>query len=471
MRAATAADHAAPGVSMTRTMRLAGVLTAAALVGGTVGTVGPAQAAPPRYGPPAPDVVGVDAVVEVDPLGAAVTAVVLEYDRRLNLRGSDLPVDAFDVSVTLAGATTARTVTDVYVSDTTTPGTERSNGRYVVVELSTTEPGASALRYDGTVNNRLDLDGAYLVEVEDDVTDRRGRVLVPATGDAIANDDVLRPVVDDFRVRSSTGTSGVALRYGLYSPPSQARPGRDEELLPLVVALHGAGERGTDGTVQLMANELAVAFAKPSRQASDRSFVLAPQAPPPSVQPVPAGGSVWEVPGVQSALMELVTRTIAEQPVDPDRVYITGLSMGSMGTFDLLPKYPDLFAAALPVTGYADQSSAPLVKDIPIWATHSIDDATVLYDRPDSDYNLMAAIEALGTPVVRAEWAGNLPDAQNEARARAQWDRAEAAGSHTLFTTWTAGTTPVNPHFAWVPTYSNDVMIDWLYSHERDDRP
>jgi len=59
-----------------------------------------------------------------------------------------------------------------------------------------------------------------------------------------------------------------------------------------VVALHGAGERGTDGTVQLMANQLAVAFAEPDRQATDRSIVLAPQAPPPSLQPVPAGSSV-----------------------------------------------------------------------------------------------------------------------------------------------------------------------------------
>jgi len=91
----------------------------------------------------------------------------------------------------------------------------------------------------------------------------------------------------------------------------------------------------------------------------------------------------------------------------------------------------------------------------------------VLFDRADSDWNFMAAIEATRTPVTRDEWAANLPDEENEANARAQWERAEAEGSHTLFTAWTAGTTPVNPHFAWVPTYSNDVMIDWLYSHTR----
>lgn len=447
---------------MTRAVRWASVLTATALVGAGLGTVGPAQAAAP--GTTGPQVIGVDAIVEVLPEGPVVTAVVLEYDRRINLRGAELQAGSFDVTVSREGAVSDRTETDAYVSTSSLPGREARNGTYVVVALAATDPGAGVLTYSGGVNRRIDLEGAYLVEVAD-VTDNRGRVVLPATGDAIANDDVVRRVVDDFLVRSATGTSGTTLRYGLYTP--EPRRGR-QELVPLVVALHGAGERGTDGTVQLLGNQLAVAFADPERQATDRSIVLAPQAPPPSTQPVTAGSSVWEVPEVQSALMELVERTIATQPVDPDRVYLTGLSMGSMGTFDILPRYPDLFAAALPVTGYADQSAAPVLADIPIWATHSVDDQTVRYDRPDSDVAVFRTIASLGTPVVFDEWAGNLPDAENEARAQAQCDAAEAVGADHLFTTWTAGTTPVNAHFAWVPTYSNAVMLDWLFSHERD---
>ncbi|MFC3688561.1 PHB depolymerase family esterase [Aquipuribacter hungaricus] len=450
---------------MTSTVRWASVLTATALVGLTAGSTGAAQAAPAGT-TSAPEIVGVDAVVEVDELGAAVSALVVEYDSRLRVRAADLPTEAFEVSVTVDGLPVERTVVDVYLSHSPEPGEERRVGQYLVVELATAEPGAAALAYNGTVNERLDLDGAYLLEIDEDVVDARGRVQVPATGDAVANDDVVRLVVDDFQVRSTTGTSGSTLRYGLYTPPAER--GASEELLPLVVALHGAGERGTDGTVQLMANELAVAFAEPERQATDRSIVLAPQAPPPSIQPVTPGSSVWEVPAVQQTLMELIERTIAEQPVDPDRVYLTGLSMGSMGTFDILPKHPDLFAAALPTTGYADQPAAPVLATIPIWATHSVDDGTVLYDRPDSDIALFRTIASLGTPVVFDEWAANLPDAENEARAQAQWDAAEAAGADHLFTTWTAGTTPVNPHFSWVPTYSNAVMLDWLFSHERD---
>lgn len=454
----------------------AAVLLAAAVV------PSPAVAAQePQRGRGAASVVGVDVVAEVGPLGASVTAVAIELDRVVSAPYTDLDEAVVAVHATLDDVTAPRTVTDVYLSDSAEPGQAGQHGRVVVVELAADDPNAGVLWYDGTLNHRHALEGAYLVEVLDDVVDRRGRVLVRETGDALANDGVVIPVVDDFAQRATTGSSGVLLRYGLHSPgrdrspgshhgpPSGGRPGEgpDAGLYPLVVALHGSGERGTDGTTPLLANELGVAFAKPSRQASDPSFVLVPQAPPPSVQPVEPGQSVWEVPGVQQALLELVDRTIATHPVDPDRVYLTGLSMGSMGTFDILPKRPELFAAALPVTGYADLASAPVLTDIPIWATHSVDDTTVLYDRPDSDWNLMFAIEATGTPVTRDEWAANLPDEENEANARAQWERAEAEGSHTLFTTWTAGTTPVNPHFAWVPTYSNDVMVDWLYSHVR----
>lgn len=461
---------------MTVRARLVTVAAAAVLLVGPVTTSGVAQATP-QHSRSGASVVGVDVVAEVGPLGAAVTAVAIELDRTVSAPYTDLDEAAFSVLATLDDVTAPRTVTEVYLSDTAQPGDARSRGRYVVVELATDDANASVLWYDGTVNHRFALENAYLVQLTEDVVDRRGRVLLRATGDALASDDVVIPVVDDFALRASTGSSGVLLRYGLFSPARDRDPGSHHghrrgdrpgtTQYPLVVALHGSGERGTDGTTQLLANELGVAFAKPSRQETDPSFVLVPQAPPPSVQPVDPGLSVWEMPGVQSALMELVTRTIETYPVDPDRVYITGLSMGSMGTFDILPKYPDLFAAALPVTGYADLESAPVVRDIPIWATHSVDDTTVLFDRADSDWNFMAAIEATGTPVTRDEWAANLPDEENEANARAQWERAEAEGSHTLFTAWAAGTTPVNPHFAWVPTYSNDVMIDWLYSHVR----
>ncbi len=67
--------------------------------------------------------------------------------------------------------------------------------------------------------------------------------------------------------------------------------------------------------------------------------------------------------------------------------------------------------------------------------------------------------------------AGQPAGAEAEAEALRLWAQAEANGSHALFTTYTAGTTPVSAHWSWVPTYLNDVMIDWLYSQDLQDRP
>ena len=106
--------------------------------------------------------------------------------------------------------------------------------------------------------------------------------------------------------------------------------------------------------------------------------------------------------------------------------------------------------------------------DVPLWATHSIDDPTVNYTT--GTLALINALEAAGAPVTRGEWPGDLPDRAAEAEALRLWAQADAKDSHTLLTTYTAGTTPVNAHWSWVPTYLNDVMIDWLFSQDLQDR-
>jgi predicted peptidase len=111
----------------------------------------------------------------------------------------------------------------------------------------------------------------------------------------------------------------------------------------------------------------------------------------------------------------------------------------------------------------------PLIKDVPIWATHSIDDPTVNYTT--GTLALMNALDAAGALVTRGQWAGNLPELQAEAEALRQYAQAEASNSHTLLTAYTPGTTPVNAHWSWVPTYLNDVMLDWLFDQDLQDRP
>ena len=402
----------------------------------------------------------VDVITEVTPVGWRVVGVAIEYRTRVDLGGADIPNSAFEVMAAVGTTTAGRTVTDVYTS--TAPELDRRGrrgapGRYVIIELSPNDANANALRFSGGINEPVPLVGAYSVRQTANVRNENDDVALRATPFAVANQGVINPIVDDFLPLSYTDAAGTRLNFRLYQP--ETLPNRSRGGLPLVVFLHGGGERGANNISQITANQGAVAFAKPERQASDPSYVLAPQVPV---------GSTWTTPAIQAALMELTERMMATHPIDADRVYLSGISMGAIGSFDILPKHPELFAGALLVAGTGDATRAPLMRDVPMWATHSIDDPVVNYTT--GTLAIVNAIEAAGTPVIRGEWPGNLPDREAEARALQLWTQAEAAGSHTLLTTYTAGTTPVNAHWSWVPTYINDVMIDWLFSQDLQDR-
>jgi len=315
-----------------------------------------------------------------------------------------------------------------------------------------------ALVFSGGINNPIPLVGAYSVTQNANVVDDRGRVRLRPMPFAITNQGVINPIVDDFLSASYTDSAGTRLNFRLFQP--QARPARRGAGFPLVVFLHGGGERGANNITQITANQGAVAFAKPERQASDPSYVLAAQVPV---------GSAWTTPAIQAALLELIDRIVSSFPIDEDRLYLTGLSLGGIGGFDILSRHPDLFAGALLIAATGDPSRMPLMRDVPVWATHSIDDPVVNYTT--GTLALMNALDAAGALVTRGQWAGNLPERAAEAEALRLWAQADANGSHVLFTTYSAGTTPVSAHWSWVPTYLNDVMIDWLYSQDLQDRP
>ncbi len=137
--------------------------------------------------------------------------------------------------------------------------------------------------------------------------------------------------------------------------PQQVVPGKK---YPLVVFLHGAGERGNDNEAQLTHG--GNMFTNPVNREKYPAFVLFPQCPAeeywaPKTLPDNLRGIPFEVdPPISTPLQsvkELIDRTISRYPIDTDRIYVVGLSMGGMGTFDLLCRYPDLFAAAVPICG------------------------------------------------------------------------------------------------------------------------
>lgn len=180
----------------------------------------------------------------------------------------------------------------------------------------------------------------------------------------------------DFEKLEFTGENGEKLLYNLLAPQSIEEGKR----YPLVLFLHGAGERGDDNAAQLRngAKEFAIKL-----NAESPCFFLAPQCPKEKKWAEVEWGSPesHDLPAEPSKpmalLLELLPKVMAEQPVDPARVYVIGLSMGGFGTWDILARRPELFAAAVPICGGADVKTAPAIVHIPVWVWHGADDNAV----------------------------------------------------------------------------------------------
>lgn len=182
---------------------------------------------------------------------------------------------------------------------------------------------------------------------------------------------------------------------------------------PLVIFLHGSGERGTQNHEQ-MRNGVH-AFCEEWVREKYPHYLLVPQCPPDQRW----GGTSkdWQslyqeeptIPG--RMVLELVEKMLQEHPdIDPKRVYITGLSMGGFGTFDLLMRRPDLFAAGMPVCGGGDPRYADKIKDIPLWILHGGLDDVVL---PRCSRRIVEALEKIGGKVKYTEYSTMYHDVWN----------------------------------------------------------
>ncbi len=233
----------------------------------------------------------------------------------------------------------------------------------------------------------------------------------------------------------SEGSNDV-LVYRLFTPETE------EEKVPLILYLHGAGAIGDDNITQITGTKDAASFVTEEMQELHPCYVLAPQLPE---RYTAAGESPtdeqsakgWTDEEVQAALMgtiQEIARTNGN--VDMDRIYITGHSMGALGVWGMIAAYPDVFAAAVPISGLWDGSVDNLV-DLPIWIFHGEKDEVVPVDR---ETMLRDRLEELG---------GNV-------RMTIYTDEDFAA----------AGVT--DPHGANVPTYSNQEMFDWMFDQKRN---
>jgi predicted peptidase len=150
---------------------------------------------------------------------------------------------------------------------------------------------------------------------------------------------------------------------------------------PLVIFLHGAGERGNDNEVHI--KHIASLFLDPQKRKQFPCFVLAPQCPTQIMWAAhDRDGSrlvMRKKPTVpMTMVIELIEKIESEFPIDASRIYVTGLSMGGYGTWDLIARFPDRFAAAVPICGGGDPATAPSVSHLPLWAFHGALDRVVV---------------------------------------------------------------------------------------------
>lgn len=175
---------------------------------------------------------------------------------------------------------------------------------------------------------------------------------------------------------------------------------------PLVLFLHGAGQRGTDNEAPL--TRVPNVLTDTAGREKYPCFILVPQCPKNDVwvkfPKFPESLHTTELltPSARNVLAVLDS-LIAHLSIDKKRVYITGYSMGGEGAFDLLTRRPNLFAAAIPICAVADTARAGLIYKIPVWAFHGDHD-----DVNDVKYSrlMIAALKKYnGTPIY-TEYAG-----------------------------------------------------------------
>lgn len=202
--------------------------------------------------------------------------------------------------------------------------------------------------------------------------------------------------------REAAKFGSAELSYRLRRPDTVNGPS------PLVVFLHGSGERGSDNDAQLK-NCILRAFDSFLSEMYD-CFVLAPQCPAAPAQwvdtPWAAGNySTSEVAESEPlrAVWSLIEQFLENPEVDTSRVYVIGLSMGGFGAWDLLARHGEAFAAGMPICGGGDPAAAAELAEIPIYTFHGSADKTVPVG---GTREMVEAVRAAGGNILYKEFAG-----------------------------------------------------------------
>lgn len=193
------------------------------------------------------------------------------------------------------------------------------------------------------------------------------------------------------------------MKYRLFVPKNYD----EKKKYPLVGFLHGAGEGDSKNTKQLTANAGCMYWASDSIQSKYPSFVLEPN--------TDGNNGFWasafwgdgnfdqdKFPISESLdnYIKILKDVQTTYSIDLDRTYSTGLSMGGGGTWAIITRFPDLFAAAIPICGYGDPNKMILVKSMPIWTFHGSEDGIISVETTRA---LVQKLKAIGGNIKYSE--------------------------------------------------------------------
>jgi predicted peptidase len=216
---------------------------------------------------------------------------------------------------------------------------------------------------------------------------------------------------------NKTITRSIRADYLLFLPKDYAAQANKK--WPVLLFLHGAGERGTDIWLVTKHGPPKIVREKP-----DFPFiVVSPQCPT---------GETWS----NEVLLSLLEEVMAKHSADASRVYLTGLSMGGYGTWSLGLSCPERFAAIVPICGggdplrvvLRDPKRAEVLRSLPVWAFHGAKDPVVKLSESERMVN---ALKQIGCKEVEL----------------------------TVF--------PEAGHDSWTEAYNNPKLYDWLLAHSR----
>ena len=239
--------------------------------------------------------------------------------------------------------------------------------------------------------------------------------------------------------------------YRLFTPENLGA-----EKVPLVIALHGAGERGNDNQKHIEFHRLATVWVDSLNQLENPCFVVAPQCPKEQKWvDVNWGSNTYDfhstpISNELATVSDLIDSLIAQNPIDENRIYVTGLSMGGFGSWYLLMNNPNRFAAAIIFSGAADPEMACDIKDVPIWNFHGDIDTAVPIE---GSRNMIEAIANCGEDVLL------ISDPNNNSFFDSEFKVKRVLSSTHIYTEYKN-----QGHVIWAESYNNWHVREWMFS-------